>query len=239
MHLESNYQDVKCSAVQSAQPPLEVCQCCLHFTSDIRMSMKKFFSGELPKIFNIRYLLLQMKAVRGWSCMGVALSQQCMWNSCPKHSVRHNPCLGILWPYRRFEFSTSFNALNFSTDSHNRIGYLLAFTPCWIQAFNPMNQKCCDCLVTWERRADIVRIVLLSKATFGGVSVAAKLHCPPFSLEADVVDRSQGKLLTQACEILVQDWSCATVVWSWYLFCRKCDTGMKGKRIMLSLWDFI
>lgn len=131
-----------------------------------------------------------MKAVRGWSHMEVALSQQCMWNSCPKWSVRHNPYLGILWPYRRFEFLTSFNALNFSTGFHNRIGYLLSLTSCWMQAFNPMNQKCCDCLVTWDRRADIFRIVLLSqgnakKEEFGGVSVAAKLHWPLFSLEAE------------------------------------------------------
>lgn len=41
--------------------------------------------------------------------------------------------------------------------------------------------------------------MLLSKATFGGVSVAAELHWLLFSLEADMVDRSQGKLLTQAC----------------------------------------
>lgn len=88
-----------------------------------------FFSGELPKTFNIRYLLLQIKAVRGWSHMQVALSQQCTWNSCPKWSVRHNPYLGILWPYRRFEFLTSFNALNFSTGSHNRI---------WSLIFHPM-----------------------------------------------------------------------------------------------------
>lgn len=176
---------------------------------------EEFFAGELPKTFNIRYLLLQMKAIRGWSHMEVALSQQGMWNSCPKHSVRHNPCLGILWPYRRFEFSTSFNALNFSTGSQSRIGYLLAFTPCCMQAFNPMNQKCCDCLVTWERRADIIRIVLLSNAMFGGVSVAAKLHWPLFSLGADVVDRSQRKLQTQARDSLLQDWSCAAIVWSW------------------------
>lgn len=99
------------------------------FTSDMRLSMKNFFSGELPKTFNIRYLLLQMKAVRSWSHMEVALSQQCMWKSCPKHSMRHNPYLRTLWPYRKFEFSISFNALNFSTGSHNRIGYLLAFFP--------------------------------------------------------------------------------------------------------------
>lgn len=94
---------------------------------------------------------------------------------------------------------------------------LLAFSPCWMQALNPMNQKCCDCLVTWEKRADIIRILLLSKAMFWGVSVPAKLHWPLFSLEVDVVDRSQIKLLTQACGVLVQDWSCARNAWSWYL----------------------
>lgn len=63
--------------------------------------------------------------------------------------MRHNPYLGILWPYKK-KFSAFFNALTFNTGSHNRVGYLLAFTTCWMQAFDHVNQKYCESAFSCE-----------------------------------------------------------------------------------------
>lgn len=102
------------------------------------------------------------------------------------------------------------------------------FHPCWMQTFNPMNQECCDCLVTWRKPADMVRTELLSKAMLRRRSLEECLwlqsctgHFSAWKLKDCLVDRSQRKLQTQACGVLVQDWSCATTVWSWYLFCNE------------------
>lgn len=141
MHLESNVKCSGCEMLCSSASTLIFRSMPMPPTFHFR------YQNEHEEIFfrwasqNIQYQILAAANKSSKRLIPYGSGIECMWNSCLKHSVRHNACLGILWPYRRFEFSNSFNALNSSTGSHNRTGYLLAFAQPMLDSGIPSHES--------------------------------------------------------------------------------------------------
>lgn len=138
-------------------------------------------------MFSIMHVLLQTKVARGWPQMVMTSSQQCMRYSCPKCTVRHNPYLGMLLPYRKVSKIPSFLQCT---------GHLLSQQ--WICQLSP--RVGCRHLIMGYRNicasaqsneeeglASIIRSVPFIRAMLGGVS-SCMVAMASFSLEADVAD---------------------------------------------------
>lgn len=125
-------------------------QCCLHFTSDIRM--KNFFFRWASQ--NIQYQIPAAANERSkrLTPYGNGAEPTVHVKLLPQTCSEVQSLLGNFVTLQKIWILNFLQCTEFQHWLSQQNECLLAFTPCWMQALNPMNQKCCDSALSREKK---------------------------------------------------------------------------------------